>query len=230
MLSTIIQKKLKPTTHRQTKRNLDQLQYLVIHHTGGGEGGLIPTLNSRGLSYHFAIRANGDILQLVNTAHTAFHARHLNDISIGIAFIGNMVHSEPTVEAYNACVSLIKENGWQHLQLVGHGERMATACPASVNVKLIADRTGCRVCTEDLGDVHACATQPEKHQLNTMINIQYRGKLHQIKGANVNGRIITNFSALAHVFGETEIGIRAALETAGRTVDWNAATQTIVVV
>ena len=136
-----ITKETLPTRNFGNTRNLQSITTIVIHHTGGGIGGLVPTLRDRGLSYHFAIKPNGDILQFSEITTTAFHARHLNSQSVGIAFVGNFTTGEPTTEAYNACISLIRSLNLPNLkEIVGHGERMATACPTGVNVKLISDK------------------------------------------------------------------------------------------
>ena len=122
-------------------RTPETIDTVVIHHTGGGIGGLLPTLRERGLSYHYAIEANGNIIQFAEPSTIAFHARHLNATSIGVAFVGNFTNGEPTIEAYNTCVDLIKSLKLPNLkEIVGHGERMATACPANVNVRLISER------------------------------------------------------------------------------------------
>ena len=119
-------------------RALAAISIIVIHHTGGGIGGLIPTLRENGLSYHYAIEPNGNIIQFAEPTRTAFHARHLNASSVGIAFVGNFTNSEPTHAAYDACIALIRSLYLPNLQrIAGHGEEMATACPAMVNVGLI---------------------------------------------------------------------------------------------
>ena len=97
-----------PARNFGATRPLTAIDTVVIHHTGGGIGGLLPTLRDRGLSYHYAIQPNGDIIQFANPQTTAFHARHLNQNSIGIAFVGNFANAEPTIEAYHACTELIK--------------------------------------------------------------------------------------------------------------------------
>ena len=226
----IIKKSLNANTHNRTQRNIANIKYIVVHHTGGGEGGLIPTLNNRGLSYHFAIRPNGQVLQFVDILHTAWHARHLNATSIGIAFIGNMTGQEPTVEAYNACVDLIRQLHMTDREIVGHGQRMATACPASVNVQLIADRTSCKLNTDIVIEDECLATcenqeLPEPHAQK----IDYDGVTYTITAVNRNGSNWTTISELSPIFGSREVGIRALLEMAGYTVDWNQETGTILV-
>ena len=130
-----------PARNFGATRSLTAIDTVVIHHTGGGKGGLLPTLRDRGLSYHYAIQPNGDIIQFTKPQTTAFHARHLNPNSIGIAFVGNFTNTEPTIEAYHACTELIKTLNLPNLkEIVGHGERMATACPAMENVQLLSDR------------------------------------------------------------------------------------------
>ena len=66
-----------PARNFGTTRPLTAIDTIVIHHTGGGIGGLLPTLRDRGLSYHYAIQPNGDIIQFTKPQTTAFHARHL---------------------------------------------------------------------------------------------------------------------------------------------------------
>ena len=130
-----------PTRNFGAARPLTAIDTVVIHHTGGGIGGLIPTLRDNGLSYHYAIQPNGDIIQFAEPTVRAFHAQHLNGNSVGIAFVGNFTNTEPTVEAYHSCTELIHSLNLPNLkEIVGHGERMATACPARVNVQLISDR------------------------------------------------------------------------------------------
>ena len=65
--------------------------------------------------------------------------------------------------------------------------------------------------------------------LDQAVNIRYRGATTTIKAANIEGRYITSLNELSKVFGDIEVPVRALLELAGFTVDWEADTRTIVI-
>jgi len=65
--------------------------------------------------------------------------------------------------------------------------------------------------------------------LNQTVRIKYRGRVTIINATNTGGRFITNFAEMAKVFPDAEIPVRTTLESAGKTVNWNDTTRTIVV-
>jgi len=61
------------------------------------------------------------------------------------------------------------------------------------------------------------------------VDIEYRGKVYQVKADNINGGFISNIGELSKVFGDLKLPIRATLEQAGLRVDWNEITRTVKV-
>lgn len=124
---------------------------IIIHHTAGGEGGLIPSIRNTGNGYHYAIRPNGEVLHLLTDNLQAWHAGRTtqprfsqtnlpqvnpNSTTIGIAFIGNFVNSLPTNNALEACDDLVRMLSIKYTTLMyvyGHICVTATSCPGQIN-------------------------------------------------------------------------------------------------
>lgn len=95
-----------------------------------------------GSSAHLSIGFNGEIVQHVAFADTAFHCREANAASIGVEVVGRP--GTPVTDAqYRACAELL---AWLHgnfgipinrKQVYRHGELNATACPANLDVDRI---------------------------------------------------------------------------------------------
>ena len=126
---------------------------IIIHHTGGGAGGLISTIKNTKNTYHYAINSNGDIWYLLSDNKRGTHAgrtsinkwqntqvypNNPNTVTIGISFIGNFITTQPTSLAYNACEELILDliKKFPNIKyLYGHLCVANTSCPGSVDFK-----------------------------------------------------------------------------------------------
>jgi hypothetical protein len=130
---------------------------VIIHHTAGGSlAGAISTLRNNNLSYHYLIESNGNISQFTNNNVRGHHAggqqrptqnnwgSDPNTVTIGIAFVGNFVSSNPSQASLDACANLIRNlvqnnvivgnltgNRTQTV-VAGHFCNRATACPGNV--------------------------------------------------------------------------------------------------
>lgn len=130
----ILIKHLPADTYRTASRGVVDINRTIIHHSGGGLAGLLPTLKQRKLSYHYAILPSGEVWELVPPRHVAWHAGDANRDSVGIVFVGNFEDSEPTVLAYRAGQELIAHLGLSDKPIMGHREVSATLCPGMVNL------------------------------------------------------------------------------------------------
>jgi len=130
----ILNQHLPADTYRAANRKAVDINRIIIHHSGGGIGGLLSTLNQRKLSYHYVILPSGKVWELVSVRHVAWHAGNANGDSIGIAFVGNFEYSEPTEMAYQAGLDLIAELEMTDRPIIGHREVSATVCPGMVDL------------------------------------------------------------------------------------------------
>jgi len=124
---------------------------IIIHHTAGGEAGIISSIRNTGNGYHYLIRPNGEVLYILTDNLQAWHAGRTTDAlflqtklpqvnpnstTIGIAFIGNFEHSLPTSQALSACDFLVTELKKKYSTIrhvYGHNSVTATICPGRIN-------------------------------------------------------------------------------------------------
>lgn len=131
----------KHATNKYETRNLDGIQYLVIHHsavagTVGPEAIAkwhVEQLNWPGIGYHFVITPDGTISQTNKLETIAFHAKQVNPVSIGICFAGNFTDDVPTPEQIASgarlCAYLLQEFSLTGEAVHGHGDFVNTQCP-----------------------------------------------------------------------------------------------------
>ena len=108
-------------------RNERRVDTIVLHHTAvPTTGDSIRTLRRRGMSYHYLIDEDGEIIFVVPFGQTAFHAAGANRTSIGIAFVGGASPAwKPSKKQHTAAKGLIVRLVRQHAglrYLVGHGD------------------------------------------------------------------------------------------------------------
>lgn len=91
------------------------------------------------VSYHYLIRPNGRIIQLVEDSANLWHAGNLeiNRKSIGIALAGKFIDKDPSIEAINSVAKIIREHKISKDRVFGHNEVIKkeilgeTECPGS---------------------------------------------------------------------------------------------------
>jgi hypothetical protein len=113
---------------------------VVVHHEGSpsaaGSSALAihkyhRSLGWAAIGYHFAIERDGTINEGRPLWAVGAHAKNFNDGSWGVCLIGNLDIEPPTAAQVASLTRLLQ---WllaqkRELEIVGHGELMATACP-----------------------------------------------------------------------------------------------------
>ena len=129
---------------------------IVLHHTAMPTmGDSLRTLRKRGMSYHYLIDDDGNVIHAVPFTRTAFHAAGANKTSIGIAFSGGVSREwSPTGKQQSAAKELIATLVDQHpgLQfLVSHGDIRDTNAgePYGIDMASFAAETPLRYLSKD---------------------------------------------------------------------------------
>jgi len=65
--------------------------------------------------------------------------------------------------------------------------------------------------------------------MNSSAKLKYNNEIHHLPAEKRNGHHISTIGGLAGIFGKTKVPIRAALELAGKSVDWDGDENTILV-
>ena len=140
------------------KRELDQIDRIVIHHSATDDGS--PEAYARyhvesrgwpGIGYHFVIQKDGGIYQTNRLDTISYHVSGQNTNSIGICLTGNYDKQQPPAVQFQACAQLIaalRQNFVQELDLRAHADFSAKSCPGK-NINL-----------EDLSRLAAAYTTP----------------------------------------------------------------------
>jgi len=111
---------------------------LVVHHTATAPDTTLEALRHahqrRGfqdIGYHFLIRQDGQILPGRCLTTPGAHTRGYNLVSIGVAWIGDARHEEPSPQALEALDRLWKQLRTPYPSLVpfAHRELNPTYCP-----------------------------------------------------------------------------------------------------
>lgn len=122
-------------------RSLDQVRYLVVHHSATTSGSPQAFANHHvntngwpGIGYHFVIQPDGQVYQTNDLNTISYHVKNNNTKSIGICMTGNfdVGDSAPTQAQYSSLVSLLadlKSDLGTHLNIVGHRDLQVKACP-----------------------------------------------------------------------------------------------------
>lgn len=95
--------------------------------------------NATFVSYHYLVRPNGKVIKLVDDSAYLWHAGNLeiNRKSISIALAGKFLDKEPTNEALESVVAIVKNHGIGKNEVFGHTEVInkdilgETVCPGN---------------------------------------------------------------------------------------------------
>ncbi len=112
---------------------------VIVHHSASSDVAA-KTIHSwhlnqgwSGIGYHFVIRRNGNIERGRELSAIGSHSGPKgNGDSVGVCLTGNFEIDKPTAAQINSLVWLITrylEPRYGSLQVVGHSDVMATACP-----------------------------------------------------------------------------------------------------
>lgn len=119
-------------------RNGADINTIVVHHTHTRDvNSVISHFQNRGsqVSAHYVLDKNGDIYQMVDDAHKAWHAVHANAHSIGIEHVA-MLGDRLTDTQEKSSVQLIKwlmaEYKIPKENIKAHMEVVATKCPGNI--------------------------------------------------------------------------------------------------
>jgi hypothetical protein len=104
-----------------------QVDTLVLHHTAlDSVGASFATLRRRGLSYHFVIDPEGQVIAGVPVARVALHAAGANSRSIGISMVGGALPSwapsEAQLKAAKGLIAALVQSYPRLRYIVGHGD------------------------------------------------------------------------------------------------------------
>lgn len=113
---------------------------VVVHHEGSpkaaGSSALAihkyhRSIGWAAIGYHFIIERDGTIHEGRPTWAVGAHAKNYNADSWGVCLVGDLDMEPPTAAQVDSLTRLLQ---WlraekRDLQIVGHGELMATACP-----------------------------------------------------------------------------------------------------
>ena len=125
------------------QRRLDQIQYLVIHHTAVDEQSPVQIAKfhtesdhliqggAAGIAYHFFIREDGRIYQTQELTTISWHVAGHNTASVGICLSGNLDRHPPTAAQQSSVKALVAQLKQQfpQVQVKRHGEFKQTNCP-----------------------------------------------------------------------------------------------------
>lgn len=126
-----------------TSRVLEDIRNFIIHHTAvspdvGPEAIARYHVKRRdwpGIGYHFVVMADGTTHQTNRLETVSYHARQANPTSIGIAFAGNFMGTEPTatqLESGGRLLSyLMQKLNLTSDSIKGHKDFVPTACPGN---------------------------------------------------------------------------------------------------
>ncbi len=143
VIDNIVDALPKHPTETYTTRSLDDIEYLVIHHSVTApdvDPDKIAIYHVEhwdwpGIGYHFLVAGNGTIFQTNEIETMSYHAASVNPIGVGICFLGNFTEEVPSEEQLVAGAHLVawllQELGLDLEAVKGHREFMETACPGN---------------------------------------------------------------------------------------------------
>ena len=143
---------LKHDTKSYSKRNLNQIDTIVVHHsateTGTAESYARYHVNNRdwaGIGYHFVIDQDGKINQTNELDTISYHASNWNTRSIGICLTGNYDNQILNGNNLDSLVYLIKKlklDLKKELNIIGHRDVANKSCPGNnISIELIKKLT-----------------------------------------------------------------------------------------
>ena len=125
--------------HRFQPMDKDDVEYIVLHHTGVEADQTVETINNfhrfnrgwAGIGYHFYIRPDGQIYKGREVTVQGVHTPGANNKSIGICLTGNFNYSKPNADQIESVVKLIRwlNKNYKKLEIVGHRDKASSQCP-----------------------------------------------------------------------------------------------------
>ena len=140
-INNIIQLLPKSSSKKYKKRNINQIKYIVVHHSAADGFSAFDYASWHikrgwpGIGYHFVIDKDGKVNKTNELETISYHVGDKNASSIGISLSGNLSKQPPTglqVESLVALIKELKSKLGNHLQVRGHREFMATECPGKL--------------------------------------------------------------------------------------------------
>jgi hypothetical protein len=131
-------------TRRYATRSLDQVRYLVVHHTGApAEVGPqeiaaehVETNGWPGIGYHYVIDPEGVVFRTQDHTTVSHHARQFNPVAIGIALAGDLSDVLPPPaqldRTADLAARLLVDLGLPPANVRGHREMVPTPCPGDL--------------------------------------------------------------------------------------------------
>lgn len=197
-------------------QELDQVDYLVVHHSDSGDVSAI-TIDGwhrakgyTGIGYHYVIRADGSVEKGRPDNKRGAHALNHNYHSLGIVLAGDFTNKAPETEQMDALVDLLIDlrGKFPAARVVRHKDLSSTSCPGD---SFPWDEMLERLSRMDPQPGPEPAPVPA---------VQGTVKI-KVGGVVLDGMLI-NDRAYAPV--------RALAEALGRTVEWDGATMTVTIV
>jgi len=125
------------TCNGATVRSLDEIKYIIIHHSAGnGNINEIDSLHRKingwkTIGYHYIIEKDGTIYETIPLQIVTNQVFSFNKESIGVCLIGNFEIEKPTIRQYFALIKIliILKYQFPKSKIMRHGELNATQCP-----------------------------------------------------------------------------------------------------
>lgn len=129
-----------PKAGEYGSRSLDQIRYIVIHHSASENQLPLDYANFHiskgwpGIGYHFVIHPTGKIWQTNDLGTVSYHVQGNNTPSIGICLSGNL-NTHPMARAQErslkALIGRLKRDLPGPLEIKAHRDFSGTDCPGS---------------------------------------------------------------------------------------------------
>ena len=130
--------KLKHPNKIYSKRKLEVIDKIIIHHTASNQSDLsvyekhhVEVNKWPAIGYHFVINRNGDISYYNNIDLATYHCKGHNNKSVGIALVGNFTVGRPDPKQIDSLNDLIAFFAlyFHEVTIHGHNEFRNTLCP-----------------------------------------------------------------------------------------------------
>lgn len=130
-----------------SKRDLDKVEYIVIHHSAQDNQTPLDYANyhvyTKGwpaIGYHFVIQPTGAIFLTNNVDTVSYHVSGYNTKSIGICLSGSFTDKRPTIPQFESLEFMIKslKEFFTTAKVRGHGHFSNTQCPGTFLNDLIS--------------------------------------------------------------------------------------------
>lgn len=141
-------------TRRFPKRNIGQVDTIVIHHTAGPVNQTVKSIaqyhsgssshvckgGCPGICYHYVINRYGKIYLCNPLENVVYHAAPMNTRSIGVCLIGNFDKIQPNqaqLDALDYLIPYLREALKKELQVIGHRDA-CNGCKSCPGVNMYA--------------------------------------------------------------------------------------------